>query len=115
MSPNAAPRRQTNVLRIVRDTRKARGIKKLYDYRCQMCGVRLEGVAGPYAEAAHVRPLGSPHNGPHTPDNILCLCPNHHMLFDHGGITVAEELSLVGAQGSLMIYLRHRVSEEHLR
>jgi hypothetical protein len=37
------------------------------------------------------------------------------VLFDHGGITVAEDLSLVGAQGSLMIHPRHRVSEEHLR
>ena len=37
----------------------------------QMCGIRLEGFAGPYAEAAHVRPLGSPHNGPDTLNNIL--------------------------------------------
>ena len=113
--PNAAPRRHTSVLRIVRDTRQARGIKKLYDYRCQMCGIRLEGFAGPYAEAAHVRPLGSPHNGPDTPDNILCLCPNHHVLFDHGGVSVGEDMSLIGAQGRLTVHPRHRVSEEHLR
>jgi putative restriction endonuclease len=86
--PPTAPRRETTVLRIVRDTRQARRIKELYDYRCQMCGVRLEGLAGPYAEAAHIRPLGSPHNGPDTPENILCLCPNHHVLFDHGGIAL---------------------------
>jgi putative restriction endonuclease len=86
--PSEASRRETTVLRIVRDTKQARRIKELYDYRCQMCGVRLEGLAGPYAEAAHIRPLGSPHNGPDTPENILCLCPNHHVLFDHGGIAL---------------------------
>jgi putative restriction endonuclease len=78
----APQRRETNVLRIVRDTTKARRIKELYDYTCQMCDTRLEGLAGPYAEAAHIRPLGAPHDGPDTPDNILCLCPNHHVLFD---------------------------------
>lgn len=37
------PRRQeTTVLRIVRDTRQARTIKALYDYRCQVCGIRLK-------------------------------------------------------------------------
>jgi putative restriction endonuclease len=113
--PNAAPRRQTSVLRIVRDTRQARGIKKLYNYRCQMCGIRLEAFAGPYAEAAHARPLGAPHNGPDTPDNILCLCPNHHVLFDHGGVSVGEDMSLIGVQGRLTVHPRHRVSKEHLR
>jgi hypothetical protein len=36
-------------------------------------------------EAAHIRPLGAPHNGPDTWDNTLCLCPNHHVPFDHSG------------------------------
>jgi len=109
-----SPRLETTVLRIVSDTKQARRIKELYDYRCQMCGIRLEDLAGPYAEAAHIRPLGAPHNGPDTSDNILCLCPNHHVLFDHGGVAIAEGLSLMGAQGRLTIHPRHRVSEEHL-
>jgi putative restriction endonuclease len=99
----------------VRDTKQARRIKELYNFECQMCGTRLEGLAGPYAEAAHIRPLGAPHNGPDTANNILCLCPNHHVLFDHGGVAVAEDLSLIGAQGRLTVHPRHRVSEEHLR
>jgi putative restriction endonuclease len=113
--PSEAFRRETTVLRIVRDTKQARRIKEMYDYGCQMCGIRLEGVAGPYAEAAHIRPLGVPHNGPDTSDNILCLCPNHHVLFDHGGVVVAEDLSLIGAEGRLMIHPQHLVSEDHLR
>ena len=103
------------MLRIVRDTRQARHIKELYDYRCQMCGTRLEDLAISYAEAAHIRPLGAPHNGPDTADNILCLCPNHHVLFDHGGVAIAEDLSLTGARGRLTVRSRHRISEDHLR
>jgi hypothetical protein len=108
-------RRETTVLRIVRDTRQARQIKELYDYRCQMCGMRLVGLSGPYAEAAHIRPFGAPHHGPDTPDNILCLCPNHHVLFDHGGVGSGEDRSLVGEERKLEVDPQHRVSEEHLR
>jgi putative restriction endonuclease len=107
-------RREMTVQRLVRDTAQARRIKAIYYYRCQMCGTRLEGLAGPYAEAAHIRPLGTLHNGPDTPENILCLCPNHHVLFDRGGVVVAEDLSLIGADGRLTVQPQHRVSEYHL-
>jgi len=103
------------VLRLVRDTAQARRIKALYHHRCQMCGMRLEGLAGPYAEAAHVRPLGAPHHGPDTPGNLLCLCPNHHVLFDHGGVAIGEGLSLIGEEGRLEVHPQHRIGEEHLR
>ena len=112
---SAAPRRETTVLRIVRDTQQARKIKALYDHRCQACGTRLEGQAGPYAEAAHIRPLGAPHDGPDTPDNILCLCPNHHVLFDHGRLVIEEDLSLIGAEGTLNVHPRHHINSDHLR
>lgn len=108
-------RRETNVLRVVRNSRQAREIKALYDHRCQVCGIRLEGPAGPYAEAAHIRPLGAPHDGPDTPDNILCLCPNHHVLFDHSGLIINEDLSLIGACGRLDVHPRHFINSEYLR
>ncbi len=114
-TPARVPRRATRVLRLVRDTAQARRLKGLYDYECQMCGTRLQGLAGPYAEAAHVRPLGAPHHEPDTPDNILCLCPNHHVLFDHGGVTIGEDLSLDGVGGRLNVHPRHHLSEEYLR
>jgi putative restriction endonuclease len=72
---------ETTILRIVHDTKQARRIKALYDYQCQVCGIRLKSNAGPYAEAAHIRPLGIPHNGSDSINNLLCLCPNHHVLF----------------------------------
>jgi putative restriction endonuclease len=113
-SLSPALRQEMSVLRIVRDTLQARRIKELYDYSCQVCGTRLEGLSGPYAEAAHIRPLGAPHNGPDTPGNILCLCPNHHVLLDHGGVGIGEDLSLIGEQGTLTVHPQHHISEEHL-
>jgi len=109
------PRQLTTVLRLVRDTEQARQIKALYHYRCQMCQVRLEGPAGPYAEAAHIRPLGTPHHGPDSSDNILCLCPNHHVLFDLGGVAIADEFTLIGQEGRLLVDFRHSINKDHLR
>ena len=112
---STAPRRTTTVQRIVRDTEQARRVKALHDHRCQVCGVRLEGAAGPYAEAAHIRPLGAPHHGPDVPGNILCLCPNHHALFDHGGFGVSDDLALIGEKGRLRSHPDHPIDRDHLR
>lgn len=105
----------STVQRIVRDTQIAKDIKALHDYTCQACGLRLNVPSGPYAEAAHIRPLGSPHKGPDTPDNILCLCPNCHVLFDYGSISVDYEMRLIGElEGSLRIHKRHDLNKSHL-
>lgn len=111
---SAPNRREVTVSRIIRDTEQAKRIKALYDHRCQMCGTRLECPAGPYAEAAHIRPLGAPHDGPDSQDNILCLCPNHHVLFDNGAVSVADDLALVGVDGRLTIHRDHLVNPRYL-
>jgi putative restriction endonuclease len=113
---NSTPgRSKTSVCRVIRDTALSVKVKRLYGYTCQVCSTRLTGPAGPYAEAAHVRPLGRPHNGPDTPDNLVCLCPNHHYLFDIGAFSVREDLSLVGLSGRLFVHKTHPLNVEHLR
>ncbi|GJD40825.1 YDG/SRA domain-containing protein [Methylobacterium bullatum] len=107
-------RTQVTALRVVRDTALGRSIKRLHDYTCQACGIRLLCEGGPYAEAAHVKPLGSPHHGPDRTENILCLCPNHHVLFDNGGFTIEEDLSLRGLTGCLRLARGHSVAAEYL-
>lgn len=93
---------QATVQRIVRDTKIAKQrVKQLNNYQCQVCGIALQTSAGLYAEAAHIKPLGQPHNGPDVESNILCLCPNHHVMFDNGGFTIADDLSLIGIDGKL--------------
>lgn len=97
----------STVYRILRDTALARRLKRLYADRCQICGETLllsEGVT--YSEAHHIRPLGSPHNGPDEADNILILCPNHHVLCDYGAITLKQD--------ALKFEKGHEVSDRHL-
>jgi len=83
--PDALPERvKQTIHRFVRDTKTSLHIKRLYEFRCQICDVRLEIESGVfYAEGHHIQPLGREHNGPDVAKNILCLCPNHHALFDY--------------------------------
>lgn len=106
---------ETTVQRLIRDTKKSREVKEAYDYTCQFCGTRLLTPAGPYAEGAHIQPLGEPHNGPDSSANMLCLCPNHHVLFDMGAITISDDLSLIGRPGSIRVITTHRIGVEYLR
>jgi putative restriction endonuclease len=87
-TPAAPGRVETTIQRIVRSTKVAEAVKHLHDYTCQVCGTRLTSPAGPYGEAAHIRALGLPHNGPAVLENLLCLCPNDHVLFDAGAIYI---------------------------
>lgn len=90
-----APGRRTGVAdRIVRAAGLARAVKELHDYTCQVCDIRLAIDGRGYAEGAHIRPLGRPHDGTDTPDNLLCLCPNCHVLFDNGAIVVEDDFHI---------------------
>ena len=105
----------TTVQRVVRNTELGTRVKKLHGYRCQVCGVALTSPAGLYAEAAHIRPLGRPHDGPDALENLLCLCPNHHVLFAYGAISLTDSLALIGAEGSLRAVRGHNVAIEYVR
>lgn len=111
----STPRRDERIQRIVRSTAVAERVKRLHKYRCQVCGEQLGTPGGPYAEAAHIRPLGRPHNGPDIAENVLCLCPNHHVLFDQFGIAIQDDFELIGFPGKLRTHPRHRIDVAHLR
>jgi putative restriction endonuclease len=103
----------------VRNTAVSTWVKQQHDHCCQFCGERLETPAGGYSEGAHIRPLGRPHDGPDSADNLLCLCPNHHVLFDAGALYVSEDGSVCSAlDGSTISRLRttkqHAVSTAQL-
>lgn len=112
-------RRSGTVQRVVRNSAVGLYVKQLHEHQCQVCGIRLEIAGGFYSEAAHIRPLGQPHNGPDVISNVLCLCPNHHLLFDFGGITVTpifEVVTLAGQQvvGELRRHPRHPIDADQL-
>jgi len=112
------PDRTTGVVqRIVRSTAVADAVKKIHDHACQVCDLQLAVPVGYYAEAAHIRALGRPHNGPDTPENVLCLCPNHHALFDVGGIYLDSRLRVHDhtgrVLGPLSKHSKHAINLEH--
>ena len=87
--PEEPGREIITVSRIIRDTKLSTEIKELYKCRCQVCGFRVEFDNGQlYAESHHIKPLGTPHDGPDSRDNILCVCPNCHAKLDYGAIQI---------------------------
>lgn len=105
--------------RVVRSTAVSQAIKRLYDGACQVCHVQLPVPGGSVAEGAHIRALGRPHSGPDVPENVLCLCPNHHSLFDQGGIYVTDTFEvrdyLGKPVGPLARDPEHEIEVAHLR
>ncbi|WP_416876095.1 YDG/SRA domain-containing protein [Kitasatospora sp. SC0581] len=91
------------VQRVVRSSAVANYVKQIHDYTCQVCGARLNLPTGAYAEAAHITPLGQPHNGPDDSANILCLCANDHVLFDFGMLIVNDDLTVVNRLDSSVV------------
>ncbi|MGW4808471.1 YDG/SRA domain-containing protein [Kitasatospora sp. NPDC004272] len=85
---------EASFMRIVRSSAVANYVKRAHDFSCQVCGIRLGTPTGAYAEAAHIQGLGRPHNGPDIASNVLCLCPNHHKLFDFGMLVIADDLAI---------------------
>lgn len=109
-------RRETVILRIVRDTKIALNIKKLYNFKCQICNTSIPTKSGYYAEGAHIKPLGMPHDGEDRLDNILCLCPNHHVMFDKGMFTILDDYQLIGCEtGKLIIDKKHKINTSNLQ
>jgi hypothetical protein len=118
IAPNSiqpVERRETTFMRLVRDTQIANLIKQLYQHECQVCNKALQLPQGLYAEGAHIQPLGSPHNGPDVESNILCLCPNHHVLFDGGAFSIADDFSLIGISGVLTVHPTHHIDPKYMR
>jgi hypothetical protein len=98
--PSQPERVKQETYRILRDTVLARQVKESNKYRCHICGQTLKlRHEQPYAEAHHIKPLGSPHDGPDVRENILCVCPNHHVLLDYGAIKLdAKQLTGIGGK-----------------
>jgi predicted restriction endonuclease len=110
-----AARKQSTLNRILRDSAAAIFIKRLYDFRCQICHTRLTVGNQPYAEAAHIKPLGTPHKGPDHSANLLCLCPNHHVLFDLGGIAITDGFEIIPGGKSLVVHPTHIIELDFVR
>jgi hypothetical protein len=96
------------VYRILRDTATARRLKELHNNLCQLCGqtVKLE-TNKHYSEAHHIQPLGGVHKGCDIPENIIVLCPNHHVLCDYGAV----ELDIK----NIRTHPKHQISQRFIQ
>ncbi len=101
---NESPeRRDYTVSRIIRDTDLSRRLKEQHNNTCQICSEQLQIKADRfYSEAHHIKPLGQPHNGPDTEDNIIIVCPNCHVLLDNFKIKLNNE------------YLTRKLSDQYI-
>ncbi len=109
-SPDARPRRvAVCTQRIVRSTAIGKKVKEMHNHICQFCREQIKTPAGFYAEAAHIKPLGSPHYGPDVFENVLCLCPNCHVRFDRLVVSVDEKGRITHHNS------QYRVPEQTLR
>ncbi|GHH22980.1 YDG/SRA domain-containing protein [Streptomyces lanatus] len=114
----ASERVTSTVQRIVRSNAVKRQVKDWQDNRCQICDLRIEVPGGSYSEGAHIQALGSPYNGPYTPSNVLCLCPNCHVMLDAGAIVLGDDLAVIrGGEvvGTLRTHPRHAIDLECVR
>jgi putative restriction endonuclease len=108
-------RKEGVVVRIIRATKISRNIKKLYEGRCQVCGITIKTKSGYYSEGAHIRPLGRPHDGDDATDNLLSLCPNHHVMLDKGVMSISDTFELIGDEGgSLTLHQKHKINLANL-
>lgn len=101
--------------RLIRETKLVKEIKSMYKNICQVCKKTLKTPLGEYSEGAHIIPIGAPSHGPDTISNILCLCPNHHVLFDTFSFTILQDGTLQGLPGKIKFHEGHNVSKESLK
>ncbi|MEU6965769.1 YDG/SRA domain-containing protein [Streptomyces chrestomyceticus] len=100
----------------IRDSKVVTTVKKMYDNTCQVCGTRLVVSPGgnAYSEAAHIHALGKPHNGPDLVGNVLCLCPNCHVLFDRGALQLTDDFDIIDGLTRKFVRALHREQEHQL-
>lgn len=93
--------------RIVRDTVMSKRIKNIHKFKCQICDkviVLKNNVR--YTEAHHIKPLGTPHNGPDIAANIICVCPDDHVRLDFGAMKIDKT--------KLTMNSKHQIGDEFI-
>jgi hypothetical protein len=104
VEPSEPRRTPQTVARIIRQTLLIEKLKRLHNDRCQIYGLKIQLGDQSYSEGHHIRPLAK--KGPDVAENILKLCPNHHVLCDYGGIR------LDGAK--LRLDSQHSVGDQYI-
>ncbi|WP_371497037.1 HNH endonuclease [Kitasatospora sp. NBC_00374] len=120
--PHQPARTRTfTVQRSVRNSVVIQQVKQWHGGQCQLCALTLEIPGGStYSEGAHIQALGRPHRGPDVTENVLCLCPNCHVLFDNGARYLTDDLRVIDGLthqelAALRTHPRHRIDVRFVR
>lgn len=114
-------RTQRTVVEVGRSQSLSQNLKKLYKHHCQLCGQRVQvGVSEYASESHHVQPVGGKHGGPDIAENIIIVCPNHHLMFDRGAVTIdlkQKKVIHVDVENSIhntSLILKHYLQEQYI-
>lgn len=98
-------------------------LKKIYNDVCQVCGNRIQFFDSlGYSEVHHIIPHGQPHYGKDDISNMIVLCPNCHVLFDYGIISI-EPIKMIlrhadsnnKLNGKKVFVVKHNINVESLK
>ncbi|WP_336882266.1 HNH endonuclease [Priestia koreensis] len=106
---------------VKRDSNPVNYLKQLYNNSCQICNKRIEiSKDRYYSEVHHIRPLAK-YNGPDSINNMIVLCPNHHVLFDMGSITIdldnrsVTHINPKSEINNMKLILKHNIDYEFIK
>jgi putative restriction endonuclease len=113
-----APMEVVTVVRRIRDSQVTRRVKAAHADTCQICGTVVTSPRGTHAEGCHIQPISR--RGPDIESNVLCLCPNCHVLFDNGAFQIDDDLNVRNIRmktviGQLTTVPQHEVSRDMLK
>jgi putative restriction endonuclease len=81
-----------------REARFRLNVVALYSYTCALTGYRLMTIdSGTIVDAAHIHQFADSRNN--DTRNGIALCKNAHWLFDHGLWSIADDYTVLVAQG----------------
>jgi putative restriction endonuclease len=90
------PISQNIVSRPFRDEAFKRHVRRAYDNRCAMTGLRIiNGGGWPEVQAAHIWPVAR--SGPDSVRNGIALCGTAHWMFDRGLLSIDDDLRILTA------------------
>ena len=99
-------RKMVTFERVIRDTKVSNWVKQLYNNHCQICGTTIELSDNVnYSEGHHILPIKN--NGPDIINNLICVCPNHHIQLDYGAIKIDRK--------KLTIKNGHNIKDEYIK
>jgi predicted restriction endonuclease len=110
---------KSEVWRFVRNSKKVKELKKLYDDKCQICNQRIDLNNGRfYSEVHHYNPLKKQSDDDY--DNMIVVCPVHHIKFDFeviwihlNGTTIIDKHG-VSTNEKILFHPNHKLDKKNI-